>query len=131
MTTLPDNGMVHLNSRHSFAETLRRLESSLEQHGLKVFCRIDHGGEAEEAGLQMRPTQVIVFGSPKAGTPLMIASPTLAIDLPLKALVWEDGEGSVRVSYDSPEYLQRRHGVPADLIANIAGAGTLLTKVVE
>ena len=128
---LPDNGMVHLNSRYSFAETLGRLESSLEQHGLKVFCRIDHSGEAEKAGLRMQPAQVIVFGSPKAGTPLMIASPTLAIDLPLKALVWEDGEGTVRVSYNSPEYLQRRHGVPADLIANIAGAGTLLGKAVE
>ena len=131
MTTLPDNGMVHLNSRYSFTETVQRLELSLQQHGLKVFCRIDHSGEAEKAGLVMRPTQVIVFGSPKAGTPLMIASPTLAIDLPLKALVWEDGEGTVRVSYNSPEYLQRRHGVPADLIANIAGAGTLLGKAVE
>jgi len=127
----PDNGMVHLNSRYSFSATIARLESSLEQHGLKVFCRIDHSGEAEKAGLRMQPAQVIVFGSPKAGTPLMMASPTLAIDLPLKALVWEDGEGNVRVSCNSPEYLQQRHGIPADLIGNISGAGTLLRKAVE
>ena len=126
-----DNGMVHLNSRYSFPETLERLESSLVGHGLKVFCRIDHGGEAEKAGLSMRPAQVIVFGSPRAGTPLMVAAPTLAIDLPLKALVWEAEDGDVRVSYNSPEYLQRRHGVPAELMANLAGAGTLLAKVVE
>lgn len=131
MTTLPDNGMVHLDSRYSFAETLQRLESSLEQHGLKVFCRIDHSSEAEKAGLQMRPTQVIVFGSPKAGTPLMVAAPTLAIDLPLKALVWEAEDGNVRVSYNSPEYLQQRHGFPADLVANVAGAGALLDKTVD
>jgi uncharacterized protein (DUF302 family) len=92
---------------------------------------VDHSGEAEKAGLKMRPTQLLIFGSPKAGTPLMIASPTLAIDLPLKALVWEDADGRVWVSYNSPDYLQQRHGIPADLVKNIAGVGVLIEKALE
>ena len=128
MSTLPGNGMVHLRSRYSFEETLQRIEAALQAKGLTIFCRIDHSGEAAKVGLQMRPAQVLVFGSPAAGTPLMVASPTLAIDLPLKALVWEDEEVAVRVSYNSPEYLQQRHGVPEELIGNIAGAGTLLAR---
>ena len=79
----------------------------------------------------MRPTQLIIFGSPKAGTPLMVAAPTLAIDLPLKALGWEDAEAAVWVSYNSPEYLQDRHEIPAELVKNIAGVGPLLQKAVE
>jgi len=128
VSTLPGNGMVHLRSRYSFEETLQRIEAALQAKGLTIFCRIDHSGEAAKVGLQMRPAQVLVFGSPAAGTPLMVASPTLAIDLPLKALVWEDEEVAVRVSYNSPEYLQQRHGVPEELIGNIAGAGTLLAR---
>ena len=131
MAALPDNGMVHLSSRYSMAETLERLEPLLNAAGLTVFCRVDHSGEAEKAGLKMRPTQLIIFGSPKGGTPLMIAAPTLAIDLPLKALVWEDAEGKVWLSYNSPEYLQNRHGIRNDLVKNIAGAGALLQKAVE
>jgi len=92
---------------------------------------VDHSGEAEKAGLQMRPTQLLIFGSPKAGTPLMVASPTLAIDLPLKALAWEDGNGAVWLSYNSPEYLQQRHKIPGELVGNIAGPGALLKKAVE
>jgi uncharacterized protein (DUF302 family) len=101
------------------------------QKGLTVFAHIDHSGEAEEVGLKMRPTQLIIFGSPKAGTPLMVASPTLAIDLPLKALVWEDAEGVVWLSYNDPEYLKQRHGIPDELVRNIAGAGTLLAEAVK
>ena len=86
--SLPDSGMVHLSSPYTVAETVKRLEALLQVQELTLFCRIDHSGEAEKAGLKMRPTQVIVFGSPKGGTPLMVASPTLAIDLPLKALFW-------------------------------------------
>jgi uncharacterized protein (DUF302 family) len=129
--TMPGAGMVHLRSRHSVAETLRRLESAVTGHGLKIFGRIDHSGEAERAGLEMRPTQVLIFGNPKAGTPLMVAAPTLAIDLPLKALVWEDADGAVWLSYNSPEYLQQRHNVPAGLISGIAGAGALLRAAAE
>jgi uncharacterized protein (DUF302 family) len=128
--SLPDNGMVHLSSPYSVAETIKRLESLLQAQGLTEFCRIDHSAAAEKAGLKMPPTQVIIFGSPKGGTPLMIASPTLAIDLPLKALIWEDGGGRVRVSYNTAEYLKLRHNVPDDLIKNISGIGPLLQKVV-
>jgi uncharacterized protein (DUF302 family) len=126
-----DNGMVHLPSPYSVAETAVRLESVLQAKGVKVFCRIDHSGEAEKTGLKMRPTQVIIFGSPKSGTPMMVAAPTLAIDLPLKALVWEDEAGQVRVSYNSPEYLAERHGLSEGLVKNIAGIGTLLQSAVE
>ncbi len=130
MPSPPDNGMVHLSSPYSVAETIQRLESLLQAQGLTEFCRIDHSGAAERAGLKMPPTQVIIFGSPKGGTPLMIASPTLAIDLPLKALIWEDGGGKVWVSYNTADYLKHRHNVPDDLIKNIAGIGPLLQKVV-
>ena len=130
MPSLPDNGMVHLSSPYSVAETIRRLESLLQTQGLNEFCRIDHSGEAEKAGLKMHPTQVIVFGSPKGGTPLMLAAPSVAIDLPLKALIWEDGGGKVWVSYNSPEYLMHRHNFPDELLKNIAGIGPLLQKVV-
>lgn len=130
MPSLPDNGMVHLSSPYPVAETVTRLEALLQAQGLKEFCRIDHSGEAEKAGLKMRPTQVIIFGSPKGGTPLMVAAPTVAIDLPLKALIWEDGGGKVWVSYNTPEYLQQRHNLPAEVLKNIAGIATLLQKVV-
>jgi uncharacterized protein (DUF302 family) len=130
MPSMPDNGMAHLSSPYTVAETIRRLESLLQAQGLTEFCRIDHSGEAEKAGLKMPAAQVIIFGSPKGGTPLMIASPTVAIDLPLKALIWEDGDGKVRVSYNTPEYLKQRHNIPGELLKNIAGIGPLLQKVV-
>src|SRR5579864_273556 len=114
MTTFPDNGLVHLSSPYSYSETLQRVDVALQSRSLNVFARIDHSGEAEKVGLKMHPTQVIIFGSPKGGTPLMVASPTLAIDLPLKALVWQDAGGKVSVTCNDPEYLQQRHGVPAE-----------------
>jgi uncharacterized protein (DUF302 family) len=122
--------MVHLSSPYSFTETVKRLESLLPAQNLTEFCRIDHSGEAEKAGLKMNPTHVVIFGNPKGGTPLMIAAPTLAIDLPLKALIWEDGEGTVWVSYNSPEFLKHRHNVPDELVKNIAGIEPFLKKVV-
>ena len=128
---MPANGLVQVASHYSVDETVQRLESIFGQKGLQVFAVIDHGGEAAKVGLKMRPTKVVIFGSPKGGTPLMVKAPTLAIDLPLKALVSEDDNGKVWVSYNSPEYLQQRHGVPEDLIKNIAGAGVLLAKAVE
>jgi uncharacterized protein (DUF302 family) len=131
MAPTPDNGMQHLSSRYSVPETLRRVESLLQEKGLTIFCRVDHSGEAEKAGLKMHPTQLILFGSPKAGTPVMVASPTIAIDLPLKALVWEDAGGKVWVSYNNPEYLRQRHNVPSDLVKNISAAGTLLQSAVK
>lgn len=124
-------GLVQVPSRYSVDETLQRLQSAFSEKGLHVFAIVDHSGEAEKVGLKMRPTKVLIFGSPKAGTPLMVAAPSLAIDLPLKALVAEAADGAVSVTYNSPEYLQQRHGVPADLIKNLAGAGAVIAKAVE
>lgn len=130
MASLPDRGLVHLRSPHSVPETMKRLEAVLAAKNITIFARVDHSGEAEKAGFAMRPTQLIIFGSPKAGTPLMIASPTLAIDLPLKALVWEDAEGKVWLTYNSPDYLEERHEIPDELVKNIAAAGALLEMAV-
>jgi uncharacterized protein (DUF302 family) len=126
MTTAPDNGLIHVSSSYSVAETAKRLEASLVAHGVTIFCRVDHSGEAEKVGLHMPPTQLLIFGSPKAGTPLMLASPAVAIDLPLKALIWRDAGGKVWLSYNSPAYLQQRHNIPPELIKNIAGPAPLL-----
>jgi uncharacterized protein (DUF302 family) len=125
------NGLVQVTSRYSVDETVRRLEAAFAEKGMRVFAVIDHSGEAEKVGLEMRPTKVVIFGSPKGGTPLMVAAPSLAIDLPLKALVAEDAEGKVSVTYNDPEYLRERHGVPEELIKNMAGAGVVIGKAVE
>jgi len=125
------NGLVQVASRYSVEETVRRLEAAFAPKGLQVFALIDHSGEAEKVGLKMKPTKVLIFGSPKGGTPLMVAAPSLAIDLPLKALVAEDAAGTVSVTYNDPEYLKERHGVPEELIKNLAGAGAVIAKAVE
>jgi uncharacterized protein (DUF302 family) len=124
-------GLIQVSSPHSVDETVKRLLSILSQKGLQVFALVDHSGEAEKVGMKMQATKLVIFGSPKAGTPLMVAAPTLAIDLPLKALVWQDKDSKVWVSYNRPEYLQQRHGVPGDLVKNIAGVGALVAKAVE
>jgi uncharacterized protein (DUF302 family) len=124
-------GIVDVPSRYSVPETFARLQSILKEKGITIFALIDHSGEAEKAGLQMRPTQVLIFGSPTGGTPLMIAAPRLAIDLPLKALAWQDEQGQVWLSHNSPEYLQERHGFPVELVKNIAGIAGLIQKAVE
>jgi uncharacterized protein (DUF302 family) len=126
-----DRGMIDVPSPYSVPDTLARLESILKERGVTIFARVDHSGEAEKAGLKMRPTQLVIFGSPKGGTPLMVAAPRVAIDLPLKALAWEDEHGRVWLSYNAPEYLQQRHGFPPDLLKNIAGASVLIQKAVE
>ncbi|SPF45145.1 conserved hypothetical protein [Candidatus Sulfotelmatobacter kueseliae] len=126
-----DNGLVQVASRYSVEETVARLQAIFSEKGIKVFAVVDHSGEAEKAGLKMAPTKVVIFGGPKAGTPLMVAAPSLAIDLPLKALVAEDAAGKVSVTCNSSEYLQQRHGVPDELIKNLAGAGAVIAKAVE
>jgi uncharacterized protein (DUF302 family) len=126
-----NNGLVQVASHYSVNDTVQRLQAAFAAKGLQVFALVDHSGEAEKVGLKMRPTKVLIFGSPKAGTPLMVAAPSLAIDLPLKALVAEDAAGIVSVTYNDPEYLKKRHGVPAEMIKNLAGAGTLIAKAVE
>jgi uncharacterized protein (DUF302 family) len=120
MAAISNNGVVSKPSKYSVEETLERLKRTLEAKEATVFALVDHSGEAEKAGLKMRPTKLVIFGSPKAGTPLMLAAPSSAIDLPLKILIWEDGEGKVWVSYNSPAYLQERHGLPEELVRNIA-----------
>lgn len=125
------NGLVQVASRYSVEETLQKLQNAFTAKGMQIFAVIDHSGEAEKVGLKMPPTKVLIFGSPKGGTPLMVAAPSLAIDLPMRALVAEDATGKVSVTYNSPEYLQQRHDVPADLIKNLAGAGPLIEKTVE
>jgi len=126
-----DRGLIRITSPYSVPDTLKRLEALLELKGLKIFAIVDHSGEAAGVGLEMHPTQVLLFGSPKAGTPVMLSTPSVAIDLPLKALVAEDDQGKVWITYNDPEYLAKRHGIPADLVKNLAGAGALLQKAVE
>jgi len=109
-------------------ETLGRLETLAKSRGLTIFARIDFTGDAQKVGLTMRPTQLLIFGNPKAGTPLMIASPSIAIDLPLKALAWEAVDGKVWLSYNKPEYLKERHGVPAEVLKNISAIGVLVEE---
>jgi uncharacterized protein (DUF302 family) len=111
MSTSQESGIVDMASPYSVADTVQRLVHVLEQAGVKIFARIDQQDAAQEAGVTMRPMILVLFGNPKAGTPLMQAYPTLAIDLPLKALVWEDANGRVWVSTNSPQYLQQRHGM--------------------
>jgi uncharacterized protein (DUF302 family) len=125
------DGLLQVASPYSVNETETRLESILAQRGVQVFALIDHSGEAENVGMKMRPTKLVIFGNPKGGTPVMLAAPTLAIDLPLKALIWEDEGGKVWVTHNSPEYLQQGHGVPEGLIKNIAVVGALVAKAVE
>jgi len=125
------NGLIEVASRFSVDEIVRRLQAAFAEKGLQVFAVIDHSGEAEKVGLKMLSTKVLIFGSPKAGTPLMLAAPSLAIDLPLKALVTEDAKNKVTVTYNDPEYLRERHGFPAELTKNLAGAGALIAKAVE
>lgn len=128
---MQQTGLVQLASRYPVDETVRRLSEAIAEKGMQVFTVIDHSGEAAKVGLKMPATKVVIFGSPKAGTPLMLAAPSLAIDLPLKALVAEDANGRTSVTYNDPDYLKDRHGVPDDLIKNLAGAGTLIAKAVE
>jgi uncharacterized protein (DUF302 family) len=125
------NTLIQVASRFSVEETMRRLQAAFAEKGLQVFAVIDHSGEAEKVGLKMPPTKVLIFGSPKAGTPLMLAAPSLAIDLPLKALVAEGAQNKVTVTYNDPEYLRERHGFPGELTKNLAGAGALIAKAVE
>lgn len=120
MTKTSATGVTDIASRHTVDETVARLQGILKAKGVTLFVLIDHSGEAEKAGMKMRPTKLLIFGNPKAGTPLMLAAPSIAIDLPLKILVWEDDHGKVRVSYNSPEYLMQRHNLPPNLLQNIA-----------
>jgi uncharacterized protein (DUF302 family)/uncharacterized membrane protein YidH (DUF202 family) len=126
-----DNGIINKLSSHSVDQTVEKLKAILQTKGVALFALVDHSGEAEKVGLRMRPTKLLIFGNPKGGTPLMLAAPSVAIDLPLKILVSEDSQGKVWISYNSPAYLQQRHGVPQDLLQNIAVVETLADKAAE
>jgi len=131
MTFSSGNGIVEVPSNHSVDQTVERLKGLLEAKGVAIFALIDHSGEAEKVGLKMPRTKLLIFGSPKAGTPVMLAAPSIAIDLPLKILIREDAARKVWVSYNSPAYLQERHGVPQELLQNIAVVETLASKAAE
>jgi uncharacterized protein (DUF302 family) len=128
---MANNGIVSKSSKHSVDETLAKLQAILKAKEVAVFALIDHSGEAKKVGMEMHPTKLLIFGNPKGGTPLMLAAPTIAIDLPLKILIWEDDLGKVWVSYNSPEYLAQRHGLPQNLAQNIAFVETLAANVAE
>jgi uncharacterized protein (DUF302 family) len=123
------SGVVVLRSNCPVDQTVRKLESLLQARGVQLFAVIDHSGEANRVGLDMRPTKLLIFGDPRAGTPIMIASPSAALDLPLKILVSEDADGLVWISYNTPEYLQARHGFPRELMRNIAAVEVLAAAV--
>ena len=124
-------GIISKASKYSVPETLDRVDALLQSKGIKIFVRIDHSGEAEKAGLKMPPTQLLIFGNPKGGTPVMLAAPTAAIDLPLKALAWQDADGKVWLSYNDPEYLKRRYGLMDDQIKTIIGIGPLIEQALN
>ncbi len=126
-----DKGIINISSNHSVDQTVDKLKAILQAKGVTLFALVDHSGEAEKIGLTMPPTKLLIFGSPKAGTPLMLAAPSIAIDLPLKILVSQDTAGKVWVSWNSPAYLQQRHGIPDQLLQNIVVVETLATKAAE
>jgi uncharacterized protein (DUF302 family) len=131
MASPANSGLITLTSKYSLEETLRRLESQLTERGVTIFALIDHSGEAAKVGLSMLPTKLLIFGSPKGGTPVMQAAPTTAIDLPLKALIAEDADGRVSLTFNDPAYLRDRHGFPLELLPNLAGVNAVLRKAVE
>jgi uncharacterized protein (DUF302 family) len=126
-----NKGIIDEPSNHTVEQTVEKLKNILQAKGVTLFAMVDHSGEAEKVGMKMRPTKLLIFGNPEAGTPLMLAAPSVAIDLPLKILVWEDAQGKVWVSYNSPEFLKERHGLPAELLQNIAVVETLAAKASE
>ena len=124
-------GIVKIPSRHSVDETVGKLTTILKTKGVTLFALVDHSGEAEKAGMTMPPTKLLIFGNPKAGTPLMLASPSAALDLPLKILIAEDAQGKVWISYNGAEYLKERHGLPETLLQNIAVVKTLAAAAAD
>jgi uncharacterized protein (DUF302 family)/uncharacterized membrane protein YidH (DUF202 family) len=131
MAQATNRGIIDTPSHHTVDETVDRLKTILQAKGITLFGLVDHSGEAEHVGMNMRPTKLLIFGNPKAGTPVMLAAPSIALDLPLKILISEDGQGKVWVSYNNPAYLQERHGVPQDLLPNIAAVEALAAQAAE
>ena len=124
-------GIATIPSNHSVDQTVEKLKGMLESKSITLFALVDHSGEAEKVGMKMPPTKLLIFGNPKGGTPLMLAAPAIALDLPLKILVAEDAQGKVWISYNSPEYLKERYGLPEELLQNIAVVGALAARAGE
>jgi uncharacterized protein (DUF302 family) len=131
VTSGTHQGIIDRPSPFSVDQTVERLKAILQVKGVTLFVVVDHSGEAAKVGMSMRPTKLLIFGSPKAGTPLMVAAPSVAIDLPLKILVWQDGEGQVWVSYNSVQYLNDRHGLPAELLSSLAVVESLAREAAQ
>lgn len=131
MTNAASSGIISIPSNHTLDVTVNRIEQLLRDKGVRLFASIDHSGEAEKAGIKMPPTKLLIFGNPKSGTPLMLHSASVAIDLPLKLLVSEDKEGKVWVSYNSLQYLKDRHDLPEALLPNISVIEALAAKAAE
>lgn len=129
--TASDRGIVDILSRGSVDETVARLRGILEAKSIALFALVDHSGEAAKVDMTMPPTKLLIFGSPKAGTPVMLAAPSIALDLPLKILVRQDQQGKVWISYNSVEYLRERHNVPANLLPNLAAVEAIAAKAAE
>lgn len=126
-----DNGIITKSSNHSVEETVEKLKGLLASKGITLFALVDHSGEAEKVGMKMPATKLLIFGSPKAGTPLMLAAPSIALDLPLKILVWEDAQGKTFLSYNRPSFLAERHGLPENLVPALAAVESLVAKAAE
>jgi uncharacterized protein (DUF302 family) len=126
-----DNGIITIPSHKSVDQTVRHIEQLLEVKGIKLFALVDHSGEAERAGTCMPPTKLLIFGSPGGGTPLMLAAPSIALDLPLKLLVTEGADGKVWISYNSPTFLQARHSLPAELTKTLAAVEALANAAAQ
>jgi uncharacterized protein (DUF302 family) len=131
MTQGISSGIVDIPSTHSVDETVEKLKGILQASGVTLFALVNHSGEAAKAGMTMRPTKLLIFGNPKAGTPVMLTAPHSALDLPLKILIWEDAQGKVWVTYNSPAFLQQRHDLPPELLCNIAVVEALARKAAE
>jgi uncharacterized protein (DUF302 family) len=126
-----NNGIVSKPSKHSVDDTLAKLQHTLEAKGIAVFALVDHSGEAAKVGMKMPPTKLLIFGNPKGGTPLMLAAPSIALDLPVKILIWQDEQEKVWVSYNTPEYLAERHGLPPHLVQNIGFIEAMASSIAE
>ena len=131
MATGTNRGIIDKPSNHSVNETVEKLKNILQAKGVTLFALVDHSGEAEKVGLKLPPTQLLMFGNPKAGTAMMSSSPSIAIDLPLKALAWEDRNGKVWLSYNSPEYLQQRHDLKEEFVKNLVAVGILIDEALK
>jgi uncharacterized protein (DUF302 family) len=131
MASTTGDGIISKPSKHSVDQTLHKLKRILKAKGITIFAVVDHSGEAEKVGMTMPPAKLLIFGNPKAGTPLMLAAPSSAIDLPLKILIWEDAHGKIWVTYNSPIYMQQRHSLPPELLPNIAVVETLAANAAE